>query len=166
MHSMCVTKALCVSHGAACRGFSKELSKSDVCIYILIFLWKPCDPSQIAAFSVFYLFEYGQRHGFLMLWCHVCVWRKIINHSTISHHVWVFLNERAGGLLSSNLKIVEWSLHKYNLPRDQISYDFRNYIAGITYYLEICTMDTPRALFFIYSCYRERSEKQDGVHGS
>lgn len=100
-------KALCVSHGAGCKVFMKGLSKSNVCIYILIFLWKPCDPSQIVAFSVLYLFEYGQRHGFLMLWCHVCVWRKIINHSTVSCHVWFSPNKRAGQLLKSNLKIVE-----------------------------------------------------------
>lgn len=142
MHSICVTKALCVSHGAGCKGFMKELSKSNVCIYIFMFLWKPCDLSQIAAFSVFYLFEYGQRHDFLMLWCHVCVWRKIINDSTISHHVWFFLNKRAGKLLNSNLKIVGQSLDKYNLPRDHIFYGFSNYILHITYYLEICTIYT------------------------
>lgn len=144
MHSMCVTKALCVSHGAGCRGLVKEQSKSGVCIYIFIFLWKPCDPSQIAAFSVLYLFEYGQRHGFLMLWCHVCMWRKIINHSPASHHVWFFLNKRAGQLLNSNLKIVESSLDKYNSPRDQVFYDLSNYVLGITYYLEICTIHTSR----------------------
>lgn len=77
----CASQKPFVSHRgqAAKEGFMKELSKSHVCISISIFLRKSCDPSQIVAFRVFYLFEYGQRHGFLMLWCHVCVWRKIIN---------------------------------------------------------------------------------------
>lgn len=92
---MCVTKAFCVSRRAGSKGFMKELSKSHVCIYISILLRKLCDLSQIAALSVFYLFEHDQWHDFLMLWCHVHVWRKIINHSTTSHHVWFFL-KRAG----------------------------------------------------------------------
>lgn len=43
----------------AVKGLWRELSKSYVCIYIFMFVWKPCDLSQIVAFSVFYLFEYG-----------------------------------------------------------------------------------------------------------
>ena len=108
------------------------------------FRMETCDPSQIVAFSVLYLFEYGQRHGFLMLWCHVCMWRKIINHSSVSHHVWLFLNNREEQLLNSNLKILESSLDKYNSLRDQIFYDLSNYVLGITYYLEICTIYTSR----------------------